>query len=268
MVVVMKPINRDSPVPAYYQIAIDLHNRILNNEWKTSQQIPPEEELAKHYQVSRVTMRQALAELVKDGILVRQRGSGTFVSQRPMPLVHDLSLPTSFSGKLRQQGFELSSEVLAGEIFLEPFEWVMQHLRIGPGDAVAYLKRLLLINGQPTGIDRSWIPDRLCPGITERPLIENSLSKTFAQRYSLVPTRSQIGLEVIRATEKDARLLRTFVDTPMVLLTAVLYLDDGVPLEYSMTTWLGDRVRFNLSSNPDSGAMADAPFVISLRSKT
>ncbi|MBK8021847.1 MAG: GntR family transcriptional regulator [Chloroflexi bacterium] len=264
----MKPINRESPVPAYYQIAVDLHDRILNNEWKTGDQIPPEEELAKHYEVSRVTMRQALAELVKDGVLVRQRGSGTFVSQRPMPLIHDLSLPTSFSGKLRRQGFALSSQVLAAETFLEPFDWVMQHLRMGSSDPVAYLKRLLLINGQPTAIDRSWFSERLCPGITEQPLIENSLSMTLAQRYGLVPVRSEIGLEVVRATEKDATLLRTFVDTPMVLLTAVLYLEDGVPLEYSMTTWLGDRVRFNLSSNPDSGATADAPFVISLKSKT
>ena len=261
----MKPINRDSPVPAYYQIALDLQERIRRHEWTTGEQIPPEEELARRYGVSRITMRQAMAELVKDGILVRQRGSGTFVSQRPMPLVHDLSLPISFSGKLRQMGFDLSSRVLQSQTFYEPLESVMQHLQIGASDPVAYLKRLMFINDQPTAIDRSWFSESLCPGIAEQPLIDNSLSKTLAERYGLMPVRSEMGLEVVRAAEKDARLLKTFIDSPLILLTTVLYLDDGKPLEYSMTTWLGDRIRFNLSSTDASSVAADAPFAISLK---
>lgn len=252
----MPPINRESPVPAYYQISLDLQERIRNHEWETGAQIPPEAELSKEYNVSRVTMRQALAELVKDGILTRQRGSGTFVSQRPMPLVHDLSLPISFSGKLRQMGFTISSTVLEARTFSEPLEPVIQHLRVAQDEPVAYIKRLLLINEQPTAIDRAWFSVRLCPGIADQPLIEQSLSKTLAERYRLVPVRSEAWLEVVRATEKDATALKTFVDSPLMLLTSVLYLEDGQPLEYSMTTWLGDRIRFSLSGSVSSAAPA------------
>ncbi len=254
-----KTIDRESPVPVYYQIALNLRERIHRQEWRTGDQIPPEPELAELYGVSRVTIRQALAELVKDGLLIRQRGSGTFVNQKPMPLTHDFSMPTTFAGRLKRMGFQVSSTVLQAETFQEPLPEVMDHLMLAPKTPVAYLKRLLLINGQPTAINRSWFSEELVPGIAEQDLIENSLSTTLAERYHLLPTRSNNWLEVIRATEKDAELLRTFVDTPLILLTTVSYLKDGKPLEYSMTSWLGDHIRFNFNMafdvSPDTSAI-------------
>jgi len=74
-------VNRDSPIPAYYQIALDLRQRITGGEWRAGHQLPSEPELSKQYAVSRMTMRQAVAELVKEGVLVRRRGHGTFVSR-------------------------------------------------------------------------------------------------------------------------------------------------------------------------------------------
>lgn len=74
-------VDRDSPIPAYFQIAIDLRRRISGGEWRADDQLPSEPELAIQYDVSRMTMRQAVAELVKEGILVRRRGNGTFVSR-------------------------------------------------------------------------------------------------------------------------------------------------------------------------------------------
>ncbi len=248
----MKPIDRDSPIPAYYQIAVDVRERIQRQEWTTGAQIPPESELAKLYGVSRVTMRQALAELVKDGILVRQRGSGTFVSQRPLPLVHDLSLPIALSGRLRQMGFNQTSKTLQATTFSKPLAQVCSYLQIGEADPVGYIKRLMFFNEQPTMIDRCWFAENLCPGMAEQPLVDDSVSKTLAQRYGLAPVRSEMSLEVVRAEDKDAALLNTFDDTPMILLTTVFYLEDNRPLEYSVTTWLGDRVRFYLRGDVSS----------------
>ena len=74
-------INRDSPLPAYYQIARDLRQRIAGGEWRTGSQLPSEPQLAQQYDVSRMTMRQAVQELAKEGVLLRRRGAGTFVNQ-------------------------------------------------------------------------------------------------------------------------------------------------------------------------------------------
>ena len=244
----MTRVDRNSPIPAYYQIALDLRNRISKQEWEVGQSISPETELAQEYGVSRVTVRQALAELVKDGILERRQGSGTFVSQDPIPLVHDLSLPQILAGRLRQKGLVTSSRIIEAQTFPDPLPQVQEKLRISETTPIAYLKRILLIGNKPTALNRSWFSSILCPGITEQELIDHSLSKTLQCRYGLVPAYADNWLEVIRGSQETARLLESVLDMPMILLSSVSYLSDGTPLEYSTTEWLGDRVRFNFQS--------------------
>jgi DNA-binding GntR family transcriptional regulator len=241
----MQSITRESPVPVYYQIALHLRSRIVTQEWKSGDRIPAEESLAEDYGVSRVTMRQALAELVKDGLLARHQGRGTYVKQVPQPVVHNFSLPILFAGQLRQLGYTLSHRILERAVFSEPLPEVAAHLQIGPGQAVAFLKRLLTINEQPAAINRSWFSGALCPGIAEKELIDNSLSGTLAQRYGFVPARSENWIEAARATESEADLLDTPRDTPLLILTSTSFLKDGTALEYSATSWLGDNIRFH-----------------------
>lgn len=73
-------VDRSSPIPAYYQIAVDIHQRIANGEWRAGDKIPPEIDLAEGYEVSRMTMRKALGQLANEGILDRKPGNGTFVN--------------------------------------------------------------------------------------------------------------------------------------------------------------------------------------------
>lgn len=244
----MTNINRESPIPAYYQIALDIRNRVLQQEWQTGERIPSEIELARTYGVSRITMRQALAELVKDGVLHRKRGSGTFVNQNPIPLVHDLSLPHILAGRLRDMGLQTSSRILEVQTFPDPFPEVQSTLGIAETTPVAYMKRILLIDNEPTALNRSWFDATRCPGIAEQELIDHSLSKTLQERYGLVPAHASNWLEVIRSTQETANLFDNSQDMPIILVRSVSYLDDDTPLEYSITEWMGDRIRFNFQS--------------------
>ena len=244
----MSTVNRDSPVPAYFQIALDIRARIARKEWAVGERLPSETALAAAYDVSRITMRQALAEVVKDGYLHRRRGSGTFVNEHPVPLIHDLSLPHTLAGKWRRMGLDTSSKVIDAQTFPDPLPSVQESLRISASTPVAYLKRILLIGDEPTALNRSWFDHALCPGITSQSLIDNSLSRTLQERYGLVPTLANNWLEVIRCTRETAALLGNTVGMPMILLRSVSYLPDGRPLEYSSTEWLGDRIRFNFQS--------------------
>ncbi|HML21991.1 MAG TPA: GntR family transcriptional regulator [Aggregatilinea sp.] len=246
----MGKIDRESPVPAYYQIALDIQGRIAQQEWKAGENIPSETALAKQYGVSRVTMRQALAELAKDGILERRQGSGTFISQKPIPLVHDQSLPHIMAGRLHSRGLVTSSQIVETHTFPGPTPQVQESLRVTPSTSIAYLKRILLIGDQPAALNRSWFDHSLCPGITEQRLVDESLSKTLRERYGLVPAYADNWLEAVRGTRETLALLELDggLDTPMILLQSVSYLADGTPLEYSITEWLGDRIRFNFRS--------------------
>jgi DNA-binding GntR family transcriptional regulator len=251
----MRPIERQSPIPAYYQIALHLRTRILGQEWHSGQRIPPEETLAAEYGVSRVTMRQALAELVKDGLLARHQGRGTFVKDVPQPLVHNFTLPIRFAGQLRQLGYKLQHTVLENAVFNSPLPQVAQQLKIDSRQPVAYLERRLMINDQPVAINRSWFSEGLCPGIATRPLLHNSLSGTLAQRYKFVPARSENWIEVARATESEAQELEVERSAPLLILTSTSFLADDTPLEYSVTSWLGDNIRFHFDVAFDSVAV-------------
>ena len=245
----MQKIDRESPIPVYYQIAVDMRRRIQMQEWHINQQLPSEPDLASMYRVTRVTMRQALSELEKDGLLKRQRGSGTFVNEQPKPLIYDLGLPVSFSKRIIEMGYKPEAQILDAQVFPDPFPDIANQLRLHSNEPVAYLKRLLTADRLPVAIDRSWFSDKLCPGITTTPLIQHSISQTLSSRYKLIPIRSETIFESTRASIRDAKILDSHPESPLILLTTVTFLKNGTPVEYSTTSWLGERVRFHLKFN-------------------
>jgi GntR family transcriptional regulator len=234
-------------MPVYFQIALDLRRRIAAGEWQISQRIAPELHLAQEYEVSRVTIRQALAELVKDDLLERRRGSGTYVRDRQRPLVYDLNLtPGATAMRMREQGIKNRAEVVETG-FLDPAPSEIRHrLQIpAPGRAV-FLVRRLIINEEPSAIYRSWFDAGLVPEIERSRGLTGSLSVVLAEIYGLEPIRSENAIEVVRSTREEVALLGTAHDAPLFVVTSTTYLPDGHPLEFSQMTWVGDRVRFHV----------------------
>lgn len=240
-------IDRDSPVPAYYQIEIDLKKRIANHEWEVHQQVPSEAELAAQYGVSRITLRQALAELEKDGIIKKFRGKGAFVSSNPVPFIHDLSYVLLSGDRITQQGLSMTAELLELRLISDVFPNIQKQLAARPEDHAVYIKRLFLLDGKPIAIGRAWLLSRMVPDIEKLGLIENSISITLSQRYHLSPTRVEDLIEAVRPTSSETQLLKTVYDVPLILIKGQSYLEDNRPLEYSNTIWLGDSVRFHLT---------------------
>src|SRR5436853_6116153 len=104
-------IDRQSPIPMYYQIMNQLREKISAGEYTIDSALPPERELVETYQVSRMTIRQAISELVNEGILVRRRGIGTFVA--PPKIEQALNSLTSFTQDMAQRGMKAGGRVLS-----------------------------------------------------------------------------------------------------------------------------------------------------------
>ena len=242
-------VDRSSPLPAYFQVAQDLRRRIELGEWRTGDRIAPEVVLADEYGVSRVTVRQALAELVKDDLLERKRGSGTYVRPRQQPIVWDLNLTLgAYAARIREMGMTNRAEVLESGLISEPGEDLRAALELPEGGRVAYLYRRVLINDQPAALYRSWFDAAFVPGIERMPGVEGSLSDTLEREFGFVPVRSELSLEVVRSTREEALLVGASGDTPLLIVRSTSYMDDGRPLEHAQMTWLGDRVRFHVTS--------------------
>jgi GntR family transcriptional regulator len=245
----MPRINRDSPLPVYFQIALDIRRRLAAGEWTTGQRIAPELALAGEYDVSRVTIRQALAELVKDDLLERHRGSGTYVRHHQRPLVYDLNFTVgAVATRLRESGFDNRAEIMEVGVIRTASAELRERLEVGEDGAVVFMVRRVIINEEAAAIYRSWFAAELVPELERSPRLDESLSEVLAEDYGLVPVRSENELEVVRSTREEAALLGTSGDVPLLVVTATTFLADSRPLEYSQIVWLGDRVRFHVTA--------------------
>ena len=142
-------------LPRYREIARQLKEQIEAGVYQEHQAIPSEPELAKQYEVSRMTARQAINELVYDGVLYRIKGKGTFVNhQKYEKSIHGL---TSFSEDMIQKGFTPSS-LLINKTCLEASDLIAAKLQIKPKDPVIELKRVRLADDEPMALEFVYLP--------------------------------------------------------------------------------------------------------------
>jgi GntR family transcriptional regulator len=241
-------VDRKAPLPVYFQIAADIRRRLDGGEWSAGHRIAAELELAREYEVSRMTIRQALAELVKDDLLERRRGSGTYVRQQRRPLMYDLSLTVgALASRWQEAHFDNRAEVIEAAI-VEPPEDIRHRLQLPRSRDALYMMRRVFINGQPTVLYRSWFDPGLVPGLERSPRLNGSLSHALAEDYQLVPVRAETELEVVRATREETELLQAASDIPIAMVTSTTYLQNGRSLEHAQLAWLGDRVRFHITA--------------------
>ena len=190
-------IDKRSPVPMYYQIMRQLLEKIQGGEFAVDTTLPPERELAQTYKVSRMTVRQAIIELVNEGILVRRKGIGTFVA--PPKLEQALSRLTSFTEDMAQRGMKAGAKVISfAEIVPKPV--IRKTLALETGDKAYECVRLRLADDVPMALETTTLPVSLCPGLTAQDLENYSLYRLLAERWGLrLITRLRVlSLSVLR----------------------------------------------------------------------
>ncbi|QUW23047.1 GntR family transcriptional regulator [Sporosarcina sp. Marseille-Q4063] len=244
-------IDKNSPIPIYYQVASSIRNRISNSEWTVDEKIPSESKLTKEYDISRVTLRNALDKLHDEGIIKREQGKGVFVRKNPQPLAHDFSLPSALGRKLQENGLDVTSLVISAHVS-NPISYINTILNIDEDEKLAYIKRIFIFNNKPIGLNRSWLSDAMVPGITENQLIDNRLSLTLENIYKFKPNGIENTIQAVIPNSSDMKALNMNYLMPATLVTSTSYLADKSPLEYSKTLWLGDRVKFNLNINMEN----------------
>lgn len=239
-------VDKESPVPIYHQIASALRTHIMDESLQEGDKLPSENDLAAQFEVSRITLRQALAELEREGIIVKRKGMGAFVSMNPQPLIQELNLPSVLGRKLRREGINLDPEILQsrreGATALAG-----KALGVSEGTPLVYFERLFLLDGHPIALNRSWLSEARVPGILEDGLIGKHLSVTLAERYDLDPTRIENTIESSHCSPAEMKLLRMNFQASAIVVTATSFDGRDRPIEYSRTLWLGDRVKFRFT---------------------
>jgi GntR family transcriptional regulator len=233
-------INKNSPVPIYHQLEEYIKQQIETGILREEAVIPSEREFAEVFQISRMTVRQAINNLVLEGYLTRQKGRGTFVSKKKVE--QELQGMTSFTEDMLSRGMNPSSTLLSFQIIPADKNTALD-LKIEENDSVYKIKRIRLADGAPMALETAYIPVEIVPGLTE----ENSnlsLYQYIEQHLSLSISEATQEIEASIADSDDAKTLEINIGDPILLIQRISYLQDGIPFEIVKSTFRADRYRF------------------------
>lgn len=237
-------LNRDLPVPLYQQVYNIWKRRIELGELKPGDRLPTERELCDTYDVSQITVRQAIQMLVNDGLVVRRPRTGTHVAQRKFN--QDLIRLTSFSEDMRSRGLRPGGRVLT--MVEEPADAaVAVRLKLALKEPVVRIERLRTAENEPMAIEVFRIQSSLCPGLAQRDIEGVSLYDILTKAYGLDLAWADQSFEASTASQREAATLEIRKGAPVLRVERLTYTSTRHPLEYTTSVYRGDRYKLNVS---------------------
>ncbi len=229
--------------PLHATIGARVEESIRTGAWPAGSRLPTERELGRRFGVSRATVRHALADLARRGLVRRRQGSGTFVAEPPV--VADITASFSISSALRARGLRLATRLLASEV-ADAERSVAADLGVLPGDRVVRIERLRTVESEPLILEVAHLPAALFPGLEGEDATERSLYEVLASRYGRVVASATESIEPVILTARESALLGVAANAPALLMRRVTLDRDGVRVESSQALLRGDRARFLL----------------------
>lgn len=231
-------------VPAYIRIHDAVKKQIDDGFWEIGQRLPSERDLADDFEVSRMTLRQAITLLVEEGILERRVGSGTYVASHRVQ--EKMRGTTSFTEIVRSQGKMPSSQVVSYQ--RKPAnETEIQQLQLKASDYVVRMERVRYADNVPLVFEVASIPEKLIRQFKREDITEHFFQTLTDNGYEI--GKSQQTIYAKNASERVANYLKVPKNHAVLALTQVSYFTDGRPFEYVHSQYVGDRFEFYLENN-------------------
>lgn len=250
------PISPDKDKPLYQQLKDVLELQIKNGMLKAGQRLPSEKELCAMYNISRITVRQALAELAREGLINRSHGRGTFVAG---PRIRqDLVRVTPFEETLISKGLEPSTEYLRSAIIPADYH-LATVLAIPVATEVIRLELLGLGNREPMVYYVSYLSRELGEKLDDwaKDLARGNQAFSTLDLYEKVglPAPSMVtqSFEAVPANKEQADILKIKPGDPVLFITSLVYSADGRPLEYKQAAYRGDQYSFHITRPVNTG---------------
>ncbi|WP_439425551.1 GntR family transcriptional regulator [Oenococcus alcoholitolerans] len=235
-----------SSTPIFLRIRDDLAAKIDQGRYQVGDRLPAERVLAENYQVSRMTLRQAITMLVRQGKLVRRPGSGTYVSDQKTEVAENLKGVTSFTEIMESQGKRASSKFV---LFKRHFPSAIEaaNLMIDANAQVVTIERIRYGDGEPIAFEIATVPVSIV-GNVSRDQLSGGLYEYLEQQGLHFAKAIQEFSAVIPDQEIDQQL-KLMSGQAALFLRQTSFLTDGRPFEFVRTYYAGDRYRVFLERN-------------------
>lgn len=244
-------VRKSDPMPYYAQLAQILRKEIRQGRWQPGDMLPSEAKLCEVYEISRTAVRQALDELVDEGLVQKEKGRGTFVSQ-PTTAEFVVQELRGFFEEMTQRGEEVHTDVLGQELVTAPPE-VVPELQLRMGDECLRLDRIRRIDATPIVVVHTHLPAALFGELVDRDMRDESLYRILSEEYDVHPGGGRRRFEAVAADEATAAALDLATGAAVLKLTAVNFDQDDVPFEHFVAWYRGDLTAFDVLVEPASG---------------
>lgn len=241
----MKPRHRhyDPGVPVYFQIE-NLLRRRLETEWTPGARLPSEAQLAAEFRVTRSTMRRALAGLEGQKVIVRRKGSGTFVSSEPLDV--QVSKLTGFIDDLMSHGLKTRAKVLECRATIAS-TGVAQLLALPPGEPVLYVSRLRYVEDKPLIVTEGYLPWDLGEKVMTEDLEQVPIIHLITKKYRIAIPAAEQTVEAVLAEPETAGHLEIAIGSPVLRVERTYYGRGRKPKYYSRSLYRADRYKFTVT---------------------
>lgn len=231
-------------LPAYIKIHDAIKKDIEKEVWTIGSRLPSERDLAEHFEVSRMTLRQAITLLVEEGILERRVGSGTYVASHRVQ--ERMRGTTSFTEIVNSQGRKPSSKLISYQRQLASDTEINQ-LHLEESDYVIRMERIRYADKIPLVYEVASIPEKFIKNVKKTDITEHFFQTLTSNGYEIGKSQQTIYAKI--ASERVASYLEVAKGHAILALTQVSFFTDGRPFEYVRSQYVGDRFEFYLENN-------------------
>lgn len=233
-------LDNSSPLPLYFQLQEIIRKKIMDHIFNPGDIIPTEKELEKIYNVSRITVRNAINGLVFEDLLIKKQGKGTIVAFPKMQEDGNTALQ-SFTEKMKKQGKITSTEVL-NVLRIPATDRLLEHLDINLDEQIIYAKRLRKVDGEPIALFENYISTRT--GVSEKEDFSGSVFELLENKYGIKIFSSDKVIEAGLANKEDADFLKISAGDPVLIIRYTTYDDNNNRIEYSEGVYRADKYKY------------------------
>lgn len=237
-------MEKESHKTKYAWLVQQLQQLIQERVYQTEKCLPSERELCERYNVSRITVRRALAELEDSGAIYRVQGKGAFVRSEKFPV--KLSQLTSLTENMQSLNLSCGSQILALEV-VPAAEKIAEKLSIEENTPVVMLRRLRLAGGKPLAIETCYLHPTLGNTVAEHIADDVSLYSIFREKCGVSPVYAEQTLEIGLLQPWEQRMLGENAPAYAMFTTRQAFDEQHNPLEYVEGKYRGDRYSYHIS---------------------
>lgn len=245
----MRLVDKNSQTPLYLQLIEIIKEMINNNELQEGHYLMSERDICKIQNVSRMTVNKAIINLVNEGVLERRQGKGTFVSYKKQKLTYEKM--QGFTEIAQGKKLKVKNKILKFKLN-KPSDNVKKYLQLTDDSSLVYeIERVRFIDEDPTILEKIYILEHMCPGLSQEIIEENSLYKLYREKYMHKTQRAKQVINPILLNKTQSKLLRVDLNSLALKIDRVVFTDKEEILEYTSSLFITDKHQYEIILNED-----------------